>query len=828
MTVENTKPIQHFIANGTTKAFAINFAVEGKDNIKVTVNDTVVSVDDYSYDALINSVVFNTAPVNSVEITIERVTSLERSITYQTYDNSFRPEILNYDLDRIWHVLQEMGALNDIFNNNVKDLNEYVDSLNDETKAQFLAEIQKQGVSMQQLDMYVSGLYQKLANTAVEKGWLAEFVADGTENQKVINDKTTQYVPYFSSLLDLSARNNGQVVIVRAYNSTFKMHGGGRVIFVENDTLTPNSVTIFQGVGGNWHRIDWKEPSIFDAGIDGTNDAKSKFQVLLEEASKFGLSVNLKKKTLILDKLDLVDDSHIYNGTLDFTGSTESSRYGRSSIMSKKTDRNLSIDFERFEYYKDIEELEDIRFVNVTIKSNEMVGNLYKFKTLKFINCNFHWQNGDMFKFIGGWHGTPLINDTTVSYNLIDPINGRCSDIELTNCNWFGGYVTGGVSFPIHFIACEDIRINGGSVDSPSGYRIDMYNKKVRINNMDYVNTNEQIVLDTIAGTAHKDLLGMYIGQNTYDIEVNGGKYIDFANKCFYVEASSQIKILNVKAKCNNPNSVAKFIDLQPNFRNNENTHWGNISDVEILNNTCEGVLQGIITTPYNAVRSLKNLDIKNNTINTRSVLQAIVLIGLDTYSVLDNNCKGSLFLGSNNASGSVRNNSFYSESNYALYVNDVGYGDYPDFDNNSFQVGSGSIIYNNSRTGYGKLRGGRLISYDRSSIMQKGATPGNINAEDFDFGGEKQFSYTQNLNLAESGKVIFYIVNPLYKAGWSSSINLQNIDELYSAGISLTFMSTVKSGSIAVLVENKGVAVNQDFNLIVNLKPTMNLDFTN
>lgn len=111
MTVENTNPIQHFTANGETTVFAISFAVEGKDNIKVTVNGSVVSVNDYSYDALSKSVVFNAAPEDGAEVVVERVTSLDRSINYQTYDNSFRPETLNYDLDRIWRVLQEQNIV---------------------------------------------------------------------------------------------------------------------------------------------------------------------------------------------------------------------------------------------------------------------------------------------------------------------------------------------------------------------------------------------------------------------------------------------------------------------------------------------------------------------------------------------------------------------------------------------------------------------------------------------------------------------------------------------------------------------------------------------
>lgn len=111
MTVENTNPIQHLTANGQSTVFAINFAVENKNNLKVTVNGTTVSVNDYSYNSSTNAVVFNTAPVNGTEVVVERVTSLERSVNYQTYNNSFRPETLNYDLDRIWRVLQEQNIV---------------------------------------------------------------------------------------------------------------------------------------------------------------------------------------------------------------------------------------------------------------------------------------------------------------------------------------------------------------------------------------------------------------------------------------------------------------------------------------------------------------------------------------------------------------------------------------------------------------------------------------------------------------------------------------------------------------------------------------------
>lgn len=142
MTVENTNPIQHFTANGETTVFAISFAVEGKDNIKVTVDGTDVSINDYSYNALTNSVVFNTAPVDGVEVVVERVTSLERSINYQTYNNSFRPETLNYDLDRIWHVLQEQNIVDAEILARIKEEIEWRRTQDDTIRAEIAEEVE--------------------------------------------------------------------------------------------------------------------------------------------------------------------------------------------------------------------------------------------------------------------------------------------------------------------------------------------------------------------------------------------------------------------------------------------------------------------------------------------------------------------------------------------------------------------------------------------------------------------------------------------------------------------------------------------------------------
>lgn len=109
MTVANTNPIQHYTANGSSRVFTFDFEVEGKANLAVSVNGATVDPSEYSYIEATRSIEFNTAPTQGSEITVERRTALVRTINYQTHNNSFRPDIVNFDFDRIWRVLQEKG-----------------------------------------------------------------------------------------------------------------------------------------------------------------------------------------------------------------------------------------------------------------------------------------------------------------------------------------------------------------------------------------------------------------------------------------------------------------------------------------------------------------------------------------------------------------------------------------------------------------------------------------------------------------------------------------------------------------------------------------------
>lgn len=119
-------------------------------------------------------------------------------------------------------------------NNNIKDLNEYVDSLNEETRNAFLEDIRKQGILLQQLDKYVDGWYQQLANTAAEKGWLASFIADKngknqqqlSDEQQVINNSTIQKVNSIAEMAAIQDPKNGQTVFVQSYYSNTAEGGG--------------------------------------------------------------------------------------------------------------------------------------------------------------------------------------------------------------------------------------------------------------------------------------------------------------------------------------------------------------------------------------------------------------------------------------------------------------------------------------------------------------------------------------------------------------------------------------------------------------------------
>lgn len=629
-------------------------------------------------------------------------------------------------------------------------------------------------------------------------------------------------------LSNLKARD-GQLVTVKAYKSTFKS-GGGNFVFKKNDSSTVNNVTIFNGIGGRWYRYNWKNPDLYDAGLDGSEtDATTRFQALVDAATSLNFSVNLRGKTVKVTQLDVPDNMHLFNGILDVTSSVWQNTYGRAALMLKNTDRNaVGIDYEVKQYYEGIIEAKNIKFVNINFKADSFAGIFYKFDGLQFINCTGNWNIHNLFKFVGGWNGTPLVNDTPTSYNLVDPINGRCKNILIKDSKWFGGYTNKEYASPFRFIACGDVYIEGGKIDAPLGYHIDMYNKGFTLNCADYVNTNDQVVLDTIAGTAHPDMLALYIGQNCYDINIVGGRWKDFAKKGVYIESSSQVTIDGVVARCTNANSVATFVDLQPNYKDNANTYWGNVADIAIKNCTVNGVRTGITTSQFGGVRSLKAIHIEDNLIITNANLAAISITGTEDYTVANNNCNGSLFLGRNNGGGAVSKNRFANPSNYALYIDrQMTGGILPYLVNNEFYVDSGDVIYNNGGEGKtGRITGGNIQSGNGGHIFALGEAA-NIACYAFENGlTQRQMNFSQNINVPANGSTTYTKNIAGVKEGWTASMSVHGILDL---GYDLSFLVSCKSNQIVFKVRNNtGSAVNFDPNLLLNLNSFADQVFIN
>ncbi|GEM_PF-2503617 len=109
MAVPEQLPIVSYVANGATDHFNITFDLSDERFLVVTVNNEIPQVGAFTVQD--KDVVFAVKPEAGTIITLARDTDLERETTYSRYDNSFNPAALNWDLDKLWHVLQEQNLV---------------------------------------------------------------------------------------------------------------------------------------------------------------------------------------------------------------------------------------------------------------------------------------------------------------------------------------------------------------------------------------------------------------------------------------------------------------------------------------------------------------------------------------------------------------------------------------------------------------------------------------------------------------------------------------------------------------------------------------------
>lgn len=236
MAVSEQTPYIEYIANGVATNYPLEFDCDKKEYLIVLVDDVEPVVGAWSFSN--GAVVFNTAPENGKKITIQRNTPVLRSTNFQSFNNSFRPDVINKELDRVWLRLQEEDVakflLNQLINMNYADLDEkgqnirtelideltiQADELNQKiqtTASQLNNQIIQQGVSQQQLQNYYSFLQGQMANLSSEKNWVASLVVDASgKTQQQINNGLNS----ISELPSIGNLYHGLKISVKNYHS---------------------------------------------------------------------------------------------------------------------------------------------------------------------------------------------------------------------------------------------------------------------------------------------------------------------------------------------------------------------------------------------------------------------------------------------------------------------------------------------------------------------------------------------------------------------------------------------------------------------------------
>ena len=107
MAVPEQTPYKEYVGNGVTTNFALGFTCDLKQELKVFINDVEPELSTWSLTS--GSVSFTTAPALGSKIAFKRATKLERTTNYLSSNNSFRPEAINKDFDRVWYAIQDQN-----------------------------------------------------------------------------------------------------------------------------------------------------------------------------------------------------------------------------------------------------------------------------------------------------------------------------------------------------------------------------------------------------------------------------------------------------------------------------------------------------------------------------------------------------------------------------------------------------------------------------------------------------------------------------------------------------------------------------------------------
>ncbi|MGM7393210.1 hypothetical protein ACOI3N_15865 [Acinetobacter baumannii] len=217
--------------NGINTRFDFTFRVFDQEDangvsVKHQVGADFENVDESLYTVTINPdnlggyINFLTAPEVGFEFYIAGETPVDQLLDITNYDN-FYPDAIERSLDKLTAILQEWAhSLGFEKLSREKALELLNLSLQDQ--------IRDQGLALDQIDAFAQDLANRLETIVVERGWLAELVADGDENQKQINDRIKEKTNWLVTVEQFGGQEgaDNSIPFQLAYNYLQSVGGG--------------------------------------------------------------------------------------------------------------------------------------------------------------------------------------------------------------------------------------------------------------------------------------------------------------------------------------------------------------------------------------------------------------------------------------------------------------------------------------------------------------------------------------------------------------------------------------------------------------------------
>lgn len=238
MAVPEQKPIVIYSANGSTNRFPITFDLHDSRYLDVLKNKELVSLELYSVENN-KEVVLKFIPEHGDEIILSRSTRLDRPTDFNTYDNSFRPEALNFDLNKIWHTLQEQYLIDAQFLSRLKG--EIETRRTSDSLLQYQIDI---------LNDVTLGVFDKASKTYLNEKLSALALTLSNESEKLLNDLSAMINQAASNI---SGNNNWTDLLIKTWTGKNQNQENKAFITSAKDVSdippTENRLSYFDGKG---------------------------------------------------------------------------------------------------------------------------------------------------------------------------------------------------------------------------------------------------------------------------------------------------------------------------------------------------------------------------------------------------------------------------------------------------------------------------------------------------------------------------------------------------------------------------------------------------